>query len=276
MTSDTNSVYSLSYDEVDRIITVDITGTTGVPNVVLTYAYDLIGNVLSVSDDSGVTVSSTYDESNLLISRDWSGGGINEARYEIDYTDARRRSEIRRFSDVLGSQQLSRSSFDYDERERLTAISHLDVVDAAIAEYEYTYDLADRVTQAIHSGDTDSFVYDENGQIIQADHTSLPHEAFTYDSAGNRTDNGKVCRPVAARRQDPESTSYRRSRWRSSAGQTRKRDARRPASRSFPDAGSRWECRANCLNRTSRRSAKSGSTVGWSIQTGRPPALPCA
>lgn len=45
---------------------IDNLGTPAQPNVVLSYTYDAVGNVLATSDNLGVTVGSTYDARNLL------------------------------------------------------------------------------------------------------------------------------------------------------------------------------------------------------------------
>src|SRR5207247_1228146 len=64
--SDANSSYAYTYDDANRLETVDNSGTPDVPNVVLTYGYDAAGNRTSLSDSLGGSNTYTYDEWNEL------------------------------------------------------------------------------------------------------------------------------------------------------------------------------------------------------------------
>src|SRR5262249_2583372 len=59
--SDPDSSYKFTYDALNRLTSVDNAGSPGMPHVILTYAYDKNGNRISVTDDTGVTVASTFN-----------------------------------------------------------------------------------------------------------------------------------------------------------------------------------------------------------------------
>jgi YD repeat-containing protein len=56
-----DSSYSYSYDAVDRISSIDNTGTIGVPAVKFNYSYDAVGNLLTVNDSINGTSAGITD-----------------------------------------------------------------------------------------------------------------------------------------------------------------------------------------------------------------------
>ena len=175
--------------------TVDNTGTSDARYVVISYAYDAVGNRLSVGDNFGVTVTSTYDARDQLASRTWTGGGIDPVRVEFDYDPRGERTETRRYADATGTQQIGRSTFGYDADGRLTDIEHRDALDAVFADYDRLFDLAGQLTQDSHHGETTGYTYDEAGQLTSADHTGQADEGYTYDENGNRISGSNVIGP---------------------------------------------------------------------------------
>jgi YD repeat-containing protein len=77
--TDPDSRYTFTYDALNRQTSADNAGTPGAAHVVLTNTFDAVGNRTRVRDQAGVTVDSSYDERNLLTSRQWSGGILNAA-----------------------------------------------------------------------------------------------------------------------------------------------------------------------------------------------------
>ena len=185
--TDGNSAYTYQYDDLNRVIGVDNTGTANVPAVVLTYEYDDVGNVTAVFDNSGVRVDSEFSDRNDLLSKRWTGPGVDEAFVEFDYNVTGDRVATRRYSDPAGTNPIGRTDLSYDDTGRLTGITHLDAVDSIISEFTYEYDFAGRVTRQAGNGDTADFTYDLLGQLVAADRTTLPDESYAYDQNGNRT-----------------------------------------------------------------------------------------
>src|SRR3954454_4135168 len=70
MVSDPSSTLSFTYDNLDRVKSVDNAGTPGAPHVVLAYTYDGAGHVLTTTDTlngaTGATTTYAYDARDLL------------------------------------------------------------------------------------------------------------------------------------------------------------------------------------------------------------------
>lgn len=64
-----------------------------------------------------------------------------------------------------------------------------------LADYDYTYDLADRLIQELHHGQSSGYGYDDLGQLTSATHSGQQDEGYDYDAAGNRTGAGLVVGP---------------------------------------------------------------------------------
>src|SRR5690606_19439024 len=142
------------------------------------------------SDDTGVTVDSIFDDLDRLDRRSWDGGGIAEARIDFGYNARSERTAAYRYADLAGTQQIGRSSYGADALGRIGSISHFDAVDAALADYDYTYDLASQLSQWSHHGESIDFAHDGAGQLTGADYGSQVDESYVYDANGNRTGGG--------------------------------------------------------------------------------------
>lgn len=186
MTQDDFSKYAYTYDALNRVLTEDNAGSPNMPHVILNYAYDKDGNRLSVRDDAGVEVASVYGSRNELKQRSWQGGGIDPARIDFGYNAALMRTSATRFSNLAGTTIIGSSAYDYDESGRIKSIVHSWPLGQTIADYHYTFDIANQLTGWSHHGDTAVYTYDLTGQLIGADHTVLPDEFFNYDKNGNR------------------------------------------------------------------------------------------
>ena len=184
--SDPDSEYALAYDALDRLTQIDNSGTARAPHVVLDYAYDAVGNVVSVRDSAGVRVTATYDARDGLSSQVWQGGQLAPVRVEFAYTERGELTEVRRFADPEGTRSVSRSTFSYDPRGRLTHLTHQDAVDAVLAEYDYTFDLADQLVREVDHGLVSEYTYDSAGQLTAVEHEGQGDETYAYDANGNR------------------------------------------------------------------------------------------
>src|SRR5262249_53970214 len=87
--TDPSSAIAYTYDGQGRVKTVDNAGTPGAPHVVLTYAYDPAGNVVSLTDSvggvtEGVSLSS-YDAAGQLIKVVQTGAALQTKRVGFTY-----------------------------------------------------------------------------------------------------------------------------------------------------------------------------------------------
>ncbi len=183
---DNFSRYTYTYDSLDRVVTEDNAGSPGMPRVAFSYGYDLNGNRIRVVDNAGVEVDSVYDSMNRLVRRDWQGGGIDSARLDFGYNAAGQRTGVNRFADLAGTNKIGSSAYGFDASGRIANIVHSGPQGQTLADYRYTFDIADQLTRWSHHGDTADYGYDLTGQLIRADHSVLPDEFFTYDRNGNR------------------------------------------------------------------------------------------
>lgn len=200
--SDPDSMYTYTYDVLNRVRTVDNAGTPDMPHVVLSYQYEAIGNVTRTSDNLGVSVVSTYDKRNRLARRWWEGTGIDAARVDFFYTAAGRESHIDRYSDLAGTTRVAYTDRTYDLAGRSKIISHQRAVDDVIARYDYGYDFAgllsheDRSGESYPNGDWHAdYTYDRTGQLLDVDYygADVPPEQvdeyYRYDANGNRVES---------------------------------------------------------------------------------------
>jgi RHS repeat-associated protein len=191
---DSTSKYAYTYDDANRLLTVDDTGTTGLPQVTLTYGYDAAGNRTSLDDSEGGLTSYTYDARAELATITQSGTGVAAKRVDFQYDSAGRMTTLTRYRNLAGTSPSLMSAYDYDGANRVTSIVHETTGGTVRVSYQYTYDAASRVTQEDRSWtsgvstDTLTYGYTDNDQLTSVTHTngSLGDESFGYDANGNR------------------------------------------------------------------------------------------
>jgi RHS repeat-associated protein len=183
-----DSSYSYTYDALDRLSSIDNTGTVGVPAVKFNYTYDAVGNLLTVNDvingtSAGIT-GYTYDSLNRVTKLTQGGTGVQSKRVEMTYNAVNQLTLLSRYS---GAVNVANTNFVYDTNQRLIQLSHLKG-GSSIASYDYSYDVADKLARTVSSVDgTSDFSYDATNQLTGADNTTQPDEAYSYDANGNRT-----------------------------------------------------------------------------------------
>lgn len=191
--SDPNSAYTYTYDLIGRVASVDNNGTPGTPDVVLSYAYDSAGNLLSVADTingvAGGIDAMVYDALNRVIQITQSGNGVANERVNLSYNAGSQLTNLARFFDLGATQAVAATSYTYDGAGRLTAQTD-STSTATIAQYTWTYDAASRVTQETSPDGTSTNSYDSTNQLVAADNSAQPNEAYSYDANGNRTNTG--------------------------------------------------------------------------------------
>jgi RHS repeat-associated protein len=188
-----DSSYSYSYDAVDRVSSIDNTGTVGVPAVKFNYSYDAVGNLLTVNDSingtSAGTTGYSYDLLNRVTKLTQAGTGVQSKRVDMAYNAVNQLTSLSRFS---GVNSVADTSYTYDNNQRLIQLSHKKGV-STIASFDYGYDAADKLASTISSVDgTSSYSYDSTNQLTGASHTAQTNEAYSYDANGNRTSGGTV------------------------------------------------------------------------------------
>ena len=191
--NDPDSAYTYTYDLAGRLTSVDNAGTPVVPNVLLTYTYDAVNNMLTVTDSIDGQVSGleayTYDALDRVTRLTQSGNGIAEKRVDFAYDVASQMTGSTRYADLAGSQLVAQSDYTFDLAGRLTNLSHSrDSV--VIADYRWDYDAANRIIRFTSPDGTSDYNYDDRNQIIGSDHSYQDNEGYSYDNNGNRTNPG--------------------------------------------------------------------------------------
>ncbi|MCA9200580.1 MAG: hypothetical protein KDA87_23735, partial [Planctomycetales bacterium] len=202
---DPSSRLTFTYDSRDRVKTVDNNGTPGAPRVVLTYAYDKVGNVISLVDtingNSGATNAYVYDTLNRMTRLTQTGANVANKRVDLGYNQLGQFASIKRFSDVNGANRVVDSNYTYDSLNRLTSLTHHNGI-RDIAFYNLAFDAADRISSITDIDGINTYTYDDTDQLIQADYSNAARsdETYAYDANGNRTSsnahgNGYVTGP---------------------------------------------------------------------------------
>jgi RHS repeat-associated protein len=197
--SDPDSTYAYTFDNLGRVLTVDNAGTSGVPNVVLTSAYDANSNRTSLSADiasaDDFQNSYTYDALNRLTRLDQGATGsasVAEKRVDFAYNAIGQFTSIARFNDLDGGSgdELATATYSYDTLGRLTDLAYKNGGTNLFTPYEWSFDNLSRITQFVSADGTSDYEYDKTSQLTGADHNYQTDEAYTYDANGNRTMSG--------------------------------------------------------------------------------------
>jgi RHS repeat-associated protein len=191
--TDADSQVTKTYDALNQVISTDNLGTLGAPHIVLRNVYDSNGQRISVTDNLGVSVLSTYDRRGWLETRSWSGLPTDNPWIEFSYLPNGRMATTQRFINGPQSALRAATEFAYDQSGRVGSITHSNGNGAAIATYQYSYDAANQITNQIYEASEGRFHanygYDLFGQLTQVDYLNdeLPDELYRYDLNGNRT-----------------------------------------------------------------------------------------
>jgi YD repeat-containing protein len=161
--SDPDSTYTYTYDANGRLLSSDNLGTTNSPHVVFNYSYDAVGNLVEVRDpiegvESGIE-SFTYDELNQATSINQSGNGVREKRVDMSYDAASQMIGVTRYGDLAGSDLVAETVYSYDGAGRLISLVHSGAI-GEIANYEWVYDAAHRITRFTSPDGRSDYSYD--------------------------------------------------------------------------------------------------------------------
>jgi YD repeat-containing protein len=188
--NDPDSTYSYTYDLDGRMLTNSNQDTPNVPTTIMSYSYDNVGNVLSMTDtingNLGVTTTRQYDALNRL-----TVNAQGNKRVDYAYNAISQIINKKRYSDITGTNLVAETSHIYDSINRLTNITHSKGANT-ISSYAQTYDAGSKITSVTGTDGSSTYTYDNTNQLTGADYDFQADESYTYDSNGNRTNNGYV------------------------------------------------------------------------------------
>ncbi|MCR9197400.1 MAG: hypothetical protein NXI04_02035 [Planctomycetaceae bacterium] len=202
--SDDDSAYAFTWDANGRLLTVDNTGTVGVPDVVLTNTYDDLGRQtgLSASIDGTLDFVNTYtfDANSRVDSITQTDGAVSaghvvsDKRVDLTYDDSNRITSIVRYEDLTATDEIATSTYTYDGKGRLTDLDHTYGA-TTLAGYSWTWNAGDQLTGYTSLLDSSvAYTYDDTGQLTSEAQTDLQSNTVTtnynYDANGNRTSAG--------------------------------------------------------------------------------------
>jgi RHS repeat-associated protein len=193
--NDADATYNYAYDLDGRLLSVNNTGTAGSPSVLMSYGYDAAGNVLSAMDSINGTPAGTntytFDPLNRVTRMQQSGTGVTNKRVDYAYNAVGQPINVKRFSDLAGTQPVAETTHTFDSLNRLTAINH-SKGGVPLAAYDYSFDANSRITGVTNRDGMSINTYDDTDQLTGVDRSFQPDEAYTYDANGNRTNPGYV------------------------------------------------------------------------------------
>ena len=96
-----------------------------------------------------------------------------------------------RYNDLDGTNLIAESNYTFDEAGRLTNLIHLQDA-TTLAAFAWVYDAANRITQYTSPDGTSDYNYDDTDQLLDADRDFQADENYRYDENGNRTNPGYV------------------------------------------------------------------------------------
>ena len=193
--TDTDSTYAYTYDNIGRLLTNSNSGTSGVPTVVQTSAYNANHRRTSLSATIASTAdfanSYSYDNLSRLTRVDQvgQGGGNTVADKRVDFVYnalGQFSSIVRNYKSGGNWTEAATSTYTYDTLNRLTALDHKHGI-TDIANYDFTYDAMNRMTQFSGPDGTSDITYDKESQVTASNHSYQTDESNTYDATGNRT-----------------------------------------------------------------------------------------
>ncbi len=178
---------AFEYDSLNRLIRSTQSRVGGLGVFALTYAYDSMDNETSVTDTSGVRVSAEFDARSLMTRRTWQGGGLPGTSVKLDFDPTGNRTNLTRYADTSGQQQIGQSRYGYNSVDVLADISHVDGTGGVLATYRYQRDAAQQVSERLLNGETTRYGYDLTGQLTNAVYSNgQTNETYRYDANGNR------------------------------------------------------------------------------------------
>jgi len=140
------------------------------------YEYDLVGNVIRLTDPAGNETTFEYDAL----------GNKTSMTDALDHTATFVYDNAGRMESAT-DRNGRRRDFTYDAVGRLLTETWYNAASSLTETLEYTYDLAGRLLTAENSAGAYAFTYNALGQIIEVEEPNGVSLTFEYDARGNRT-----------------------------------------------------------------------------------------
>ncbi|HUQ59975.1 RHS repeat-associated core domain-containing protein [Lentzea sp.] len=172
-----------TYDQLNRIATVDAPRTTNDERAVTTFGYTRTGRVLSTVDPTGVRTEATFDD----LDRQVTTTSVERIPVAGAFTGKVVYDDASNVVTAISPKQATTTN-TYDSLDQLTA-----TVDPTGVQVQYGYDFAGHTVRAADAqGRTSQVIYDPFGQKIadnalKADSSVLRSTTYGYDLAGNLT-----------------------------------------------------------------------------------------
>jgi uncharacterized protein RhaS with RHS repeats len=113
------------------------------------------------------------------------GTGQTPLRLDLSYTGQGQVAGLTRDSNLAGTQKVGDSQYTYDGDGNLTHLQQQNGTGGVLADYQYSYDGADRLVSQNANGTVTGYRYDAADQLTSAGGT-----AYSYDANCNRTMTG--------------------------------------------------------------------------------------
>ncbi|PDV97794.1 RHS repeat-associated core domain-containing protein [Candidatus Chloroploca asiatica] len=178
-------VQELVYDDLDRVVTAIANAVPGVPasadtNVTTQFSYDLVGNLLTLTDANGISTSFRYDLLDRLVREESAAAQVTTYAYD----------PMGNLTTLTNPRGFS-TSFSYDAANRLASVS-----DALQQTTSFGYDAnSNLVAQTDPNGIVTAYRYNALDRLEALVQNERPGEAasstqnvttrFDYDLAGN-------------------------------------------------------------------------------------------
>ena len=172
------------------MLSVSNEGTPNLPTTIMSYSYDNVGNVRSMTDtingNLGIETTREYDALNRL-----TVNAQGNKRVDYTYNAISQVTNKKRYSDITGTNLVAETNHIYDSINRLTNIIHSNGANT-ISSYAQTYDAASKITSVTGTDGSSTYTYDDTNQLTGADYDFQADESYSYDGNGNRTNDGYV------------------------------------------------------------------------------------
>lgn len=171
VTSADNKTVSYAYDALNRVISVTQPG-----QVLTSYTYDPQGNLATVTDPNGNTTLYTYDDLGRLVETLSPDTGVTRYAY-----NAAGKLESKTVNSGLTT------GYTYDALGRLTGINYADPSENVTLTYDQGTNGMGRLTGKTGPGYSDTYTYTIAGQIASVVQTIDSHSfttTYTYDETG--------------------------------------------------------------------------------------------
>jgi RHS repeat-associated protein len=138
----------------------------------------------------------TYDPLNRVTQLTQGGTGVSPKLVQFSYNEVGQLATIARFADLVATQLVARSTYDYDGAGRLVSLAHATST-ATLASYTFGYDAVGQITHRTDPDGVATFTYDKTGQITSVIDTDPrdPSRTYAWNANGNPTGGGRTIGP---------------------------------------------------------------------------------